>query len=234
MQPLKNYESNYTINQTGEIKNVKTGRILRPVLNPQNGYLYVSLWSNGEGRIFALHRLVGIQFIPNPDNKPELNHIDSNRANPNKTNLEWVTRSENMLHAYKYGNKVPNRKLARFQNLLNLELFLEGQSLSNIAKQANCGLSRLSVNLRKLASELDLLDKFNNELILQKQKRNTLANADKKLRIAQYTKTGEFIDEFESLNAAAKKLKKSLGSISNALNPNHPQQYAYGFLWKFQ
>lgn len=50
-----------------------------------------------------IHRLVATTFIPNPNNKPEVNHIDGNKENNNVTNLEWVTKSENGFHAYRIG-----------------------------------------------------------------------------------------------------------------------------------
>lgn len=58
-----------------------------------------------KSKIVRLHRLVGLAYIDNPEGKPYINHIDSNRKNNTISNLEWCTHSENMLHAYKYGNK---------------------------------------------------------------------------------------------------------------------------------
>jgi hypothetical protein len=52
-----------------------------------------------------IHRLVAQAFIPNPENKPQVNHIDGNKQNNNLINLEWVTVSENQLHSYKIGLK---------------------------------------------------------------------------------------------------------------------------------
>jgi len=68
-----------------------------------NGYYYVCLSKNGKVRKFKVNRLVAQAFIPNPDNKPFVNHIDGDKLNNNVNNLEWCTQSENMLHAYKYG-----------------------------------------------------------------------------------------------------------------------------------
>ncbi len=58
-----------------------------------------------------MHRLVALTFIPNPYNKPEVNHIDCDRYNNSVDNLEWVTKKENRQHAMKYGNAfIPSRK----------------------------------------------------------------------------------------------------------------------------
>ena len=59
-----------------------------------NGYLKVVLYKNGKGKNFRIHRLVGIHFIPNPENKPEIDHINRIRNDNKMTNLRWATKSE--------------------------------------------------------------------------------------------------------------------------------------------
>ena len=73
------------------------GRILKPWFA---SYLTVQLTNNER---HTVHRLVAEAFIPNPHNKPEVNHIDGNKLNNNVDNLEWNTRSENNKHAVKLG-----------------------------------------------------------------------------------------------------------------------------------
>lgn len=73
-------------------------------LNPQTdskGYPYIDVRFNGERRCPKVHRLVALAFIPNPDNKPQVNHIDGNKRNNRVSNLEWVTNEENRIHAIK-------------------------------------------------------------------------------------------------------------------------------------
>ena len=65
----------------------------------RNGYLKVRIGS----KEMRVHRLVALAFIPNPMNKPDVNHIDGNKENNRVENLEWVTKSENMKHAYENG-----------------------------------------------------------------------------------------------------------------------------------
>lgn len=66
----------------------------------KDGYLYVTLSKNGKPRTHRLHRLVAETYLPNPDNLPEVHHIDSNRTNNNANNLQWVTQEENLIDMY--------------------------------------------------------------------------------------------------------------------------------------
>ena len=79
------------------------GKILKKNLI-NGGYLAISLHKNKEQKSYKISRLIAKTFIPNPNNKPEVNHINSIRTDDRVSNLEWCTRSENMLHSYKYGN----------------------------------------------------------------------------------------------------------------------------------
>lgn len=89
--------------------------ILKPSKN-KSGYLYVKLFVNGKRKHMLVHRLVGLTFLENPLNKPQINHIDCVKHNNCVENLEWTTNSENRKHAqmnglydrplgYKYGPK---------------------------------------------------------------------------------------------------------------------------------
>ena len=67
------------------------------------GYIYASISKNGKNYNLRVHRLVALMFIPNPENKSQVNHIDGNKENNVVTNLEWVTNKENIKHAWKNG-----------------------------------------------------------------------------------------------------------------------------------
>lgn len=85
---------NYSINERGQVRNDSTGKILSQNLNKSNGYLMVSLWKDNEGTNYAVHRLLAEAFIPNPENKPTVDHKDGNRQNNRLTNLRWATYAE--------------------------------------------------------------------------------------------------------------------------------------------
>jgi hypothetical protein len=86
---------NYSISKSGNVKNNITGRILKTNKN-ERGYYRVALCKNGDiKKTFKVHRLVASTFIPNPENKPQIDHIDGNKINNNVNNLRWCTNSEN-------------------------------------------------------------------------------------------------------------------------------------------
>ena len=88
----------YIITEDGQIINAHNGHILKPQPNSK-GYLRVSIG----GKLQFVHRLVAEKYIPNPDNKEQVNYKDGNKLNNSVSNLEWVTNKENRNHAVKEG-----------------------------------------------------------------------------------------------------------------------------------
>ena len=84
----------YVITKNGEVINKHNGRILKPQLNGK-GYLRVSIGK----QLMFVHRLVAQKYVPNPENKLQINHKDGNKLNNYYKNLEWVTNQENRNHA---------------------------------------------------------------------------------------------------------------------------------------
>ena len=93
MTSIEGFE-NYIIFEDGIIMNFWTGKEMKTTLN-QSGYLHLTLNKNGKRHHFYLHRLLAQTFIPNPDNLPEVDHIDRDESNNNLENLHWVTKLEN-------------------------------------------------------------------------------------------------------------------------------------------
>lgn len=94
----------YFINESGELFSNKTGRLkpIKPYVEDA-GYGRVALRISGKYITKRLHQLVAITFLPNPDNLPQVNHIDCNKANNSVENLEWCTAKQNINHAFDNG-----------------------------------------------------------------------------------------------------------------------------------
>lgn len=103
------FEGHYQINDIGQIYSLKSKKFLSTPIN-SSGYPVVSLWKNNKVKMFSLHRLMALHFIPNPENKPHINHKDSNRRNFYLNNLEWVSSKENVIHGVKFGHGVKGEK----------------------------------------------------------------------------------------------------------------------------
>ena len=116
-------DGHYQVSNFGRIKSFKFG--VEKILKPHHGkgdYCRVSLYENGKLKKFLVHVLVAKAFLPNPNNLPVVNHIDNVHSNNRVENLQWVTYSENQIHAWQigaqkplYGAKHPLAKLTQEQ-----------------------------------------------------------------------------------------------------------------------
>lgn len=97
--PIKGYDEKYSITKDGRIWSHLHNRWRKIQVN-NKGYQFIILSSNDK---YYISRLVAETFIPNPENKPEVNHIDFNPLNNNVNNLEWVTAQENSRHSKNAG-----------------------------------------------------------------------------------------------------------------------------------
>lgn len=110
---IPNYET-YFVTSEGNVFNTnyhstkQTQQLKYDLSGKSKCYKRVTLCKNSITKRFVIHRLVALAFIPNPFNKPQVNHIDGNPSNNNMENLEWCTQSENMKHAFRTGLQTPN------------------------------------------------------------------------------------------------------------------------------
>lgn len=113
---IPGYEGLYQVSNLGRVKHLSTqqsngiGKYARQekVCTPHlmnNGYWVVDLYIKNHRKTMLVHRLVALAFIPNPNNYPCVNHLYSNRSNPNVENLEWCTTSRNLKHSYDTNNR---------------------------------------------------------------------------------------------------------------------------------
>lgn len=134
---ITGYE-NYSISNLGNVRNDKTGRILK-VYKKENGYLQVQL--GGKTVPKYIHRLMAITFLKQEENKKQIDHINGIRDDNRLENIRWVTASENC-YAYGYKERIENRKKKIIAtNLDGRELIFN--SRNETAKYFKCDKSQI-------------------------------------------------------------------------------------------
>ena len=100
------YSKPHAVSNNGTVINIRRREVIKSSLN-HKGYPHVCLENK---KTKTVHRIVAETFIPNPENKPQVNHIDGNKQNNDVSNLEWVTNKENMDHAVRIGLRAESDK----------------------------------------------------------------------------------------------------------------------------
>ena len=143
---IDNYDGNYQISSYGGVKTTsneftRKERILSALITPK-GYHRVRLYKNNKSKFIYIHRLVALYFLPNIDNKEEVNHIDGDKNNNNVNNLEWSTHKENMDHSIvnglsTQGIKNSHSKLTEIQVIDIFNKAKSGVSTNDLTKEYN-------------------------------------------------------------------------------------------------
>lgn len=138
----------YLLNVPARIKKATRG---------SDGYYDISLYKNNQPKYFSVHQLVAQTFLPNPDNKPTVNHIDGDKSNNHLDNLEWATYDEQMAHASKLGllnyhsrdsekyNSIAVANLERWNSThrVKVKCIESGQVFASLAEAGRClGVSK--------------------------------------------------------------------------------------------
>ena len=139
-------QENYSVSNMGRIRNDVRGNYLNGSLNGR-GYLTTCIGK----KHYKFHRLVAEHFIPNPENLPEVNHLNGIKSDCKFTNLEWSTSSDNSKHAVRLGLKKgkkgitnPSVKLSEIEVLDIVQLSRKGTSQNELARIFNCHQTTIS------------------------------------------------------------------------------------------
>jgi NUMOD4 motif/HNH endonuclease len=149
LENVVDYGNNYEVSNLGNVRHITKGNTLKGRISPK-GYLKVVLYYDGSNKNYQLHRLVALTFIPNPENKPQVNHKDGIKSNNKVDNLEWSTNGENQRHAFENGLQnsrkgVDNNsaKLTEEDVIKIKKMIIDNVSQTNIAKLFNISKSNV-------------------------------------------------------------------------------------------
>lgn len=137
---------NYFVNEQGNVFSNKSGGIKKlKTDNHSREYVKVTIYNNGKQKTMYVHRLVAQTFIPNPDSKPEINHINGIKSDNRVENLEWSTPKENTKHAYATGLRVASPSLGENNGSSKLteKQVLEIRELYSTKKYTTRGLGKM-------------------------------------------------------------------------------------------
>lgn len=171
LKPITGYEGKYSVSSDGQVFSHHTNKYLKPAKHKDVRYFYVSLWSGGFGSSFYVHRLVALTWISNPKNLPEVNHKDGNIWNNKVSNLEWVTSSENSIHAVLLGLRTYTNRLTLDEFKECLQDVIDGESYISLTHRVPYKVPYLSTKIRQIAKNTGREDELNASLLKQRQER---------------------------------------------------------------
>ena len=216
----------YFVSNLGRFKN-SSGTIMDNNYKVnETGYIRVYIYN----KTYALHRLVALTFIENPENKEQVNHIDGNKLNNSVANLEWNSCSENNLHKCKIGlGNNYTRKIVQYD--LEMNKINEFVSIVNASKQLNIGKGSISgvlTNYRKTAG--GFVFKYADDKNVDFSKKITI-NKNIGRPVGQYDINGNLLHVHNSMAEASRKVNIHKNNIWGVIN--HFRKKSGGFVWKY-
>lgn len=215
---LINGYNNCYVSSKGRCKNNK-GRITSGYVHT-NGYTKVPL----HGKSYAIHRLVASAFIPNIENKEQVNHKDGNKENNSIDNLEWITPSDNCIHRSNVLHKKYLKKVYQYD--LNMNLMKEYKSIIDASKETNIPKESIT----SCCNEKQV--QTNGFTFRFEENKNKLRTNKHKRSIIQYNLDMAIIAEFDSIMDASIKLNINNSCILDCCKGR--QKTSGGFIFRYK
>lgn len=209
---IKNFP-NYEVSSIGNVRNRITKKHLKQQIK-EKGYKGVILHKDKKKYNLRVHRLVAIEFIENPELKPYVNHKNGKKCDNNYTNLEWVTPSQNNIHAVSTG-LVDFKSLKKAIVLVDILTFkkIEFESITECEKKLNInGVSFLTSKKQIIKNKYISFykEEINNDEFVMKCLKNTKA-------VQLFDVNNNLISEFYNISDTAKYLNTDIRYVSNAI-----------------
>ena len=127
MKDVVGYEGLYAVTSCGKIWSYKYKKFLKPGVN-RDGYLFVVLCKDGQNKLYKIHRLVAQAYLPNPENLPQVDHIDNDKTHNYVNNLQWITNRDNV-------RKSNNKPILQYT--MDGEFVREWQCAADVGREAS-------------------------------------------------------------------------------------------------
>lgn len=218
----KGESTNYKVDENGNVLSLFSNKILKPKLK-KNGYQEYCLYINKEKVNLLAHRIVATAFIDNPDNLETVNHIDGNKTNNCKDNLEWCSYSDNEKHAWE--NNLNNSGAidkAVLQYTMNGTFVKEYKSCAEAVRET--GIKHVhcaAKGARKSAGGYKWKFKYE----------QPMKNTGNKKSVVQYDLSGKVIAIYDSISNAARATNINRKCINDCCNKKI--KTSGGYIWKF-
>lgn len=224
---VDNISTTYYITEEGKCFNSITRKFLKGQINCRHGYrtFHITLPDGTHKRIYA-HRAVAEAFIPNPNNKPCVNHLDCNRDNNCVENLEWATHSENSQYAYDCGSRAVKPVYCFTRDL---QLVAKYKTMKEAVKATGISHTQLNQVLRLDKKTLSHGFYWSHEPFLKEVVK--LKNTGKAKRVNQYTLQGKYITSYSSCGEAARATRGHQGHIGECCRGRI--KTSGGFIWRY-
>ena len=150
MKDIAGYEGRYAVTSCGKVWSYKSKRFLKPN-TVRGGYMQVKLYKDNEEKDYYIHRLVSEAYIPNPDNLPQINHRDENKANNCIQNLEWCDAKYNANYGTRNDKVASSNKKPVLQFSLDGEFIREWECANDVGKEVSSNICHCLKGRQKTA-----------------------------------------------------------------------------------